>query len=90
MAASLSFTPNLKRHLECPSAVVEGTSVGAALAGYFRLNPRVRGYVLDDQGVVRRHVVVFLNGTPIRDRIRLSDPLAAGDQLFVAQALSGG
>jgi hypothetical protein len=29
--------------------------------------------VLDDQGAVRKHVVVFVDGTAIRDRARLSD-----------------
>lgn len=35
---------------------------------------RSRPYVLDDQGAVRRHMVVFVNGRQITDRTRLSDP----------------
>jgi hypothetical protein len=88
--ATLSFTPNLRRHVQTPQARVAGTTVRQALEAYFAANPEVRGYVLDDQGAVRRHVAIFLNQTLIRDRVGLSDPVAEGDDLFVAQALSGG
>ncbi|HSQ07871.1 MAG TPA: hypothetical protein VLM84_09295 [Chromatiaceae bacterium] len=88
--ATLSFTPNLRRHVQAPQARVAGATVRQALEGYFAANPAVRGYVLDDQGAVRAHVAIFLNQTLIRDRVGLSDPVGEGDDLFVAQALSGG
>jgi hypothetical protein len=88
--ATVSFTPNLRRHVQVPDARVDGDTVADALDDYFRDNPLVRGYVLDDQGAVRRHVVIFLNGTPVRDRAGLSDPIGEDDQIFVFQALSGG
>lgn len=90
MSATVAFTPNLRRHVETPTARVAGATVGEVLEGYFRDNPRVRGYVLDDQGGVRRHVAVFVNEQLIRDRTGLSDPVRDGDAIFVAQALSGG
>ncbi|MEA3276780.1 MAG: MoaD/ThiS family protein [Pseudomonadota bacterium] len=90
MATTLSFTPNLYRHLDCPAAPVEGSSIREALEGYFQANPRVRGYVLDDQGALRRHIAIFLNRELIRDRAELSDPIGDGDEIFVVQALSGG
>jgi molybdopterin synthase sulfur carrier subunit len=62
----------------------------AALARYLEINPRVRAFVLDDQGAVRWHVAIFLNGQLIQDRRQLSDPVGDGDEIFVAQALSGG
>lgn len=86
----LDFTPNLLRHVDTPAAAVAGATVGEVLEGYFRSNPHVRGYVLDDQGAVRRHVAIFLNREPIRDRDGLSDPVRGTDEIFVAQALSGG
>ncbi len=88
--ATVSFTPNLRRHVQAPDARVAGATVGEALDGYFRDNPKARGYVLDDQGAVRHHVVIFLNGTPVRDRAALTDPLCEDDEIFVFQALSGG
>jgi len=88
--ALLSFTPNLRRHIATPSARADGATVGEVLESYFRRNPQVRAYVLDDQGAVRMHVAIFLNQEIIRDRIRLTDPVRDDDEIFVAQALSGG
>ncbi len=90
MPTLLSFTPNLARHLECPAAEVRGGTLRQALDDYFDRNPRVRAYVLDDQGAVRRHVAIFINQGLIRDRDGLSDAVADGDRIFVMQALSGG
>lgn len=88
--ATLSFTPNLQRHVETPEVSVRGATVRQVLDAYFERNPRVRGYVLDDQGAVRKHVAIFLNRGPIRDRTGLSDPVSEDDTIFVIQALSGG
>lgn len=87
---TISFTPNLARYVQAPVARVGGATVQQVLEGYFRANPQVRGYVLDDQGAVRRHVVIFLNQEPIRDRTELSDPVRQNDEILVVQALSGG
>jgi len=64
--------------------------VREALDAVFEAHPRLRGYVLDDQSRLRKHVVVFVNGDMVRDRDGLSDPVAADAELFVMQALSGG
>ena len=56
----------------------------------FAVQPTLRGYVLDDQGALRRHVAVYVNGAAVRDRTRLSDPLGSDDEVYVFQALSGG
>lgn len=86
----VSFTPALRRFLSVPSQDAEGATVAQALAAVFASHPKVRGYVLDDQGAVRRHVAVYVNGQPLTDRIKLSDPVGARDEIFVFQALSGG
>ena len=88
--ATVEFTPNLQRILDCPTGDYPGATVRAVLEAAFAERPKVRGYVLDDQGAVRKHVVVFLNGAQIVDRTTLSDAVGANDQLFVMQALSGG
>jgi len=87
---TLDFTPNLSRHVSVAAVQLTGRSVREALEQYFAANPVVRGYVFDDQGAVRKHVAIFVNGNPLRDRIHLSDALGDNDDIFVAQALSGG
>ena len=84
--ATVSFTSALQRFLPAPSVQVEGATVGAVFAS----RPALRGYVLDDQGAVRRHVAVYVNGQPVHDRVRLSDPVGSHDEIYVFQALSGG
>ncbi len=87
---TIAFTPNLQRHLDCPEVSVAANTVADALEAVFRDNPRLRGYVLDEQGRLRQHVAVFVGGELVRDRTRLTDTVAASQDIFVMQALSGG
>lgn len=86
----IEFTPNLQRHVDCPPQDVAGATLREALDGVFARNPGIARYVLDDQGAVRRHMVVFIDGAPCRDRVHLSDPVSEGSEILVMQALSGG
>jgi len=90
MMPTVLFTRALERFLPAPSTTVEGTTVGGALAAVFATRPALRGYVLDDQGALRRHVAVYVNGEPVRDRARMTDPVGMHDLIYVFQALSGG
>jgi molybdopterin synthase sulfur carrier subunit len=88
--ARVAFTPNLARHVDCPTREAPGASVREVLDAVFAENPRLRGYVVDDQGGLRRHMAVFVDDRQVRDRKGLSDPVGADCSIFVAQALSGG
>jgi sulfur-carrier protein len=88
--ARVVFTSNLQRHVSCPEAVVEGATVGEALKLVFEREPRIRGYVLDEQGELRKHVAIFVDGERLRDRSRLSDAVRASTEIYVMQALTGG
>lgn len=84
------FTANLRRHVECPDAIVDATTVREALDAVFLKNQQLRGYVLDDQDRLRTHLVVFVDGQPVKDRNCLSDSVADSTEIYVMQALSGG
>jgi molybdopterin converting factor small subunit len=86
----VSFTANLHRHVSCPAISVEAATVGEALSHVFAASPALRGYVLDEQGAVRHHVVIFVDGRAISDRRALSDPVSPESEIYVFQALSGG
>lgn len=88
--AHVTFTQNVQRHVPCPPADVAGRTVHEVLERVFAANPSAREYVLDDQGAVRRHMVVFVNGRQITDRARQTDPVPADGEVCVMQALSGG
>lgn len=88
--ATVSFTPNIQRHVNCPPGKVEGETVRQVLEAVFRENPQARAYVLDDQGAVRQHMVVFVDGHQVLDRQHLTDPVTPAGEIYVAQALSGG
>ena len=88
--ARIMFTANLRRHVDCPEAEVEGSTVREALESVFRSNERLRGYVLDDQSTLRRHMAIVVDGKPLRDRIQLSEPISSTSAIYVLQALSGG
>jgi molybdopterin converting factor small subunit len=87
---TVSFTSALQRFFPAPPAEVEGPTVGAALGVVFASRPALRGYVLDDQGALRRHVAVYVNGQAVQDRVWLTDPVGPHDEIYVFQALSGG
>ncbi len=86
------FTSQLERFLPAPSVDVgPGVStLGAALDAVFKDHPRLKSYILDDQGALRRHVAVFVAGKPAADRVKLTDLIGADEEIHVFQALSGG
>ncbi len=88
--AHLEFTAQLHRYVDTPVLDCDADRLGAALARAFELNPRLRAYILDEQGHLRTHVAVFIDGQKARDRQGLSDPLGPRSKVYVLQALSGG
>jgi hypothetical protein len=88
--ANLHFTQNLTRHTDCPSATLAADTVAELLERYFEQWPAVRGYVLDDQGEVRYHVKVLVDGRNVKDRRKLTDRINNDSEVYVFQALSGG
>jgi hypothetical protein len=88
--ATIRFTRNIQRHVECPTRECPGSTLREALDNYFQENTRARGYVLDEQGKIRQHMVVFIDGVIARDKDRLTDPVGPNSFIDVMQSLSGG
>jgi molybdopterin converting factor small subunit len=88
--ASIAFSQHLQTHVDVDKSTVDGVTVREALDAVIALNPRLKSYVLDDRGAVRKHIAIFLNGESVQDRETLSDPLPPDGEVFVMQALSGG
>src|SRR5215813_6642628 len=81
--ARIVFTANVQRHVACPEAQAPGRTVREVLDNAFADNPQARGYVLDDQSALRRHMTIFVDGQMIRDRTRLADAVTDTSTIHV-------
>jgi sulfur-carrier protein len=63
-----------------------GGTVGEVLRELERRHPPVTGWILDEQGRIRPHVMVFMNGERTREDI----PLEPDAVLHVLPSISGG
>ncbi|MFZ1661781.1 MAG: hypothetical protein WAT77_07450 [Paracoccaceae bacterium] len=88
--ATIRFTSHLVRHRPAPAIEAHGATVAEVLAQGLEADALLKSYVLDEQGRVRKHVNIYLDGTLIADRVRLTDAVLPQSQLYVLQALSGG
>jgi len=65
---------------------IEGSTVGELLKELERAHPAAGGWILDEQGVLRRHINVFVNG----ELGGQDTPVAGDDRIDVLPAISGG
>jgi sulfur-carrier protein len=65
---------------------VEGGTVADLLQAIEQAHPAAKGWILDERGVLRRHINVFVNGEPSRQEATV----AGDDRIDVLPALSGG
>jgi molybdopterin converting factor small subunit len=63
-----------------------GDTVLAALRGLEAAHPALAGWVLDERGLIRRHINVFVNG----ERGDEQTPVGERDRLEVLPAITGG
>ena len=88
--AQLIFTQQLGRFMTVPQVETDAAALRSALDQAFDAHPRLRGYVLDEQGCLRENVVIFIDGQRTRERERLDDALVPHSKVYTLQALSGG
>ena len=67
-----------------------GETVRDVLTHVFSVNTRLQTYVLDDQGAVRKHMRILVDGLAITDLEKLTDKVKPNSEVWVMQALSGG
>jgi sulfur-carrier protein len=65
-------------------------TVGAALAELWGLHRGLRDRVVNEQGVVRPHVNVFVNDENVRRNEVLDRALADGSEITILPSVSGG
>lgn len=87
---TIHLTSHLRRVGPGGPVEVEAGTLRDALDAYFEAAPKVRPYILDDQGRLRRHVAVFIDGELLTDKRNLGCAVGAASEIYVMQALSGG
>ena len=65
---------------------LEGSTVIELLRALELRNPAVSGWILDERGVIRRHMSVFVNG----ERGGEATAVRSGDRVEVVPAITGG
>lgn len=88
--AEVHFTSHLRHLLPGGPVDAPGRTVGEALAKVFDDEPHARGYVLDDQGRLRKHVCIFADGVRLPHDAALARGIDPQSKVYVMQALSGG
>ena len=89
LPAALSAYAEQRRHLDVPLPP-EGATVAALLDALGSAHPGVRQRVQDEQGALRPHVNVFVNGESIRYLDGVETPVGDGDEVWILPAVSGG
>jgi molybdopterin converting factor small subunit len=65
---------------------VDAGTVRELLRALEHEQPGVTGWILDERGLIRRHINVFVNGECVRE----DTPVAPSDRVDVLPAISGG
>lgn len=90
--ATVKFTRHLIRYfpdLQNPTAV-HGRTIAELISQLDAQHPGLADYIVDEQGMLRKHVNIFLRGDLIHDRQTLQDAVGEDDEVTIFQALSGG
>lgn len=88
---TVTFTPALKRfYPDLGIMEVEAANLSELLKSIEEKHPGLTAYLVDERGALRQHVNIFIGEDLIRDKVKLSDSLTAGDEVYIMQALSGG
>ena len=84
--ATVNLRAPLKQRVGTSSMEVSGATVTEVVRALETAAPSIKGWVADEQGRVRRHVNIFVNGEPASD----GDPVAPGDRIDIIHAITGG
>jgi sulfur-carrier protein len=87
MPVNVLIASPLRSYTGASEVTVEGATVAEALADLDRRYPGIRFRMVDEQGRMRRHMRLFVDGEQVFD---LERKLKPGESIQTVQALSGG
>ena len=91
MTSRLLLPAALRRYAgeQAEIEITSGT-LGAALDDLAERLPQLERRLRDEQGRLRPHVLVFVDGVSVRTGAPMETPVPDGVEVFVAPAVSGG
>lgn len=91
MTARLLLPAALRRYAgEDAEVEIRGGTLGAALDELAGRLPQLERRLRDEQGLLRPHVLMFVDGVSVRGGTPMETPVPDGAEVFVAPAVSGG
>lgn len=91
MIASLHLPAALRSSADGQGELpVSAATVGGALDELARSWPQLERRLRDEQGMVRRHIRIYLEDTDIADLQGLATPLKEGARVHIIPMVSGG
>lgn len=89
--AKVSFTSLLLRFFpDLKTEEVSAVNVRELITELDKKYEGLSSYLIEENGGLRQHVNIFINGNMINDRVNLSDKITSQDNINIIQALSGG
>jgi molybdopterin converting factor small subunit len=88
--ARISFTERLRAVGPTKVCAYSGATLIEVLDAVAADYPKLKPYLLDDQGRLRKHVAIFVDGELKRGQAALAHSLTPASEIYVMQALSGG
>jgi len=89
--ATVKFTYALKKFFSGLKDTATGAGTLSEILNEMDTSfPGIRSYIVDEQGSLRKHVNIFIDGRLINDRITLRDSFSEDSEIYIIQALSGG
>jgi molybdopterin synthase sulfur carrier subunit len=89
--AKVRFTTALNRFFpDLKEIEVEAPTLNDVIQRTDEHFPGIKGYLLEEDGSLRKHVNIFIDEELIRDRRKLTDDVAEKNEILIFQALSGG
>jgi hypothetical protein len=92
--AVVEFTRHLHRFFpaiaDSPGLEIDAATIAELIGALETRFAGLSSYLINDDGSLRKHVVVFVDAKPIGDPVGLSDAINSESKVMVMQALSGG
>lgn len=88
--ATIKFTDHLKKHINCQSREFPGNTLSEVLEHLFSDDNQLASYIVNDQGCLRKHILISIDDQLIEDRIHFTDKVEPESVIYILQALSGG